>query len=120
MADGQFQRVCLRSDIPKSGTRNYVVDGQDIAIFDTPDGLVARSGVCKHNAFKLEMCDRHGDVIRCPLHGWEYRVSTGKGIKPSWTQLDCYPLEMRGEEVWVQLDTPEKPEPDYDTSSYQW
>jgi len=120
MPEDLFRKVCERKDIPKQGIRNFKLEGKEIAILDTPAGLVARSGVCKHNGFKLELCERKGDTIRCPRHGWEYRISDGSGIKPVWTQLNCYPVELRGAEIWVRLAPVEEDPPGYDTSTYKW
>ncbi len=93
---------------------------EDIAIFHTADGYLVRSGLCKHNGFKLELCNWNGDVIQCPLHLWQYRLSTGKGIKPSYTQLEVYEVELRGEEIWVRPSEAGDDPDQYDTSGYQW
>ncbi len=120
MPDDPFLLACSLADIPKEGAKNVNLDGAEITIFKTPEGFVARSGVCKHNAFKLELCDIMGDVITCPLHGWKYRISTGQGIKPSWTCLDSYPLELRGKEIWVKPIIDDTKQDEFDTTSYQW
>lgn len=114
-----FEKACLKSDVSIDRAKNVTLNGVEVAIFQTSSGYVARSGVCKHNAFKFELCEVNGDVVRCPLHGWTYKISTGKGIKPSWTCLEQYPLEERGEELWVDVNDPAKDE-DLDTSAYQW
>ncbi len=120
MSSPDFHFACLKDDIPKNTAKNVTLDGVEIAIFNTSDGFIARSGVCKHNAFKLELCEINGDIVRCPLHDWKYRISTGKGIKPSWTMLESYPLEERAGELWVQLISDDTGKDDFDTTSYQW
>lgn len=120
MIRSDYKFACTLSDIPKEGARNVNIEDVEITIFRTPDGYVARSGVCKHNAFKLELCDISGDIVTCPLHGWKYKISTGKGIKPSWTCLEAYPLELRGQEIWVQPNAKDSEKDEFDTSSYQW
>ena len=120
MSTPDFAFACPISDVPKKGAKNVNLNGQEITIFHTKDGFIAHSGVCKHNAFKLELCDISGDIVTCPLHGWKYSISTGRGIKPSWTCLDTYPLEVRDQEIWVQLIANEPDQDDIDTSSYQW
>ncbi len=120
MSQVEYQFACLATDVPEDGAKNVNLDGKEITIFHTPSRFIARSGVCKHNAFKLEMCERTGDTIRCPLHGWTYKVSTGKGIKPSYTQLESYPIAMRGEEIWVQPEAENSGDDDFDTSGFDW
>ena len=120
MSEQKFMLACTQSEISRGAAKNVNLAGVEITIFNTSDGFVARSGVCKHNAFKLELCDISGDIVSCPLHGWRYRISTGKGIKPSWTCLESYPLEVRGQEIWVQSAADDSNQGDFDTSSYQW
>ncbi|MCF7807659.1 MAG: Rieske 2Fe-2S domain-containing protein [Candidatus Marinimicrobia bacterium] len=118
MNDG-FMLACSTQDIPKNEAKNVNLNGVEIAIFNTSNGFIAHSGHCKHNAFKLEHCVISGDIVRCPRHDWKYRISTGAGIKPSWTSLDNYPVEVRGDEIWVKPEVARSDE-NFDTSSYQW
>lgn len=120
MAEVAFQFACLASDVPERGAKNVNLDGVEITIFHTPNRFIAHSGVCKHNAFKLELCEITGDTCRCPLHGWKYSIETGKGIKPSWTSLETYPVVMRGDQLWVQPLAEKSEEDDFDTSSFNW
>lgn len=120
MSDSEFVFACSKQDVPVNGAKNVNLGGVELAIFHTPNGYVARSGVCKHNAFKLELCDVSGDIVSCPRHGWRYRISDGKGVKPTWTQLETYALEVRGQEIWVQTVADQSNTDDFDTSSYKW
>jgi|GEM_PF-168946 len=120
MPETDFIEACSVSDIPTNGVKNVNLKGVEIAIFNTKDGFIAHSGVCKHNAFKLELCDIEGDTLTCPLHGWKYRISTGKGIKPSWTCLDTYPLKVEGDKIQVQPIADESNKDDFDTSAFDW
>jgi len=119
MPEVEYKYACEASDVPENGALNVNIDGVEITIFHTPDRFIARSGVCKHNGFKLELCEINGDAITCPLHGWKYRISTGKGIKPSWTVLETYPVVMRADQLWVQP-VAEKADDEFDTSAFDW
>jgi len=120
MSHDEFVYACEASDIPDQGALNVNLDGEEITIFHTPSRFIARSGFCKHNGFKLELCEISGDTVTCPLHGWKYSIGTGKGIKPSYTRLESYPIAVRGEQLWV-LPVPEKlDEDDFDTSAFDW
>lgn len=116
----EFQRLCRVQDVPEKGVRNFNLNGEEVAVFHTPEAYLVRSGVCKHNGFKLELCDLKDDVIQCPLHLWQYRLSTGKGIRPSYTQLDLYEVELREDEIWVRRQQIEEGGEEYDTSGYKW
>ena len=111
--------LCRREELPTQGAKNFVVDGRDVAVFNMAGEFVAHSGVCKHNGFKLEHCQVKGDTVTCPRHLWVYRISDGQGIKPTYTRLDNYRLELRDDEVWIDLEDA-APQDDFDTSAYQW
>ncbi len=120
MPDIEYRFACLAADVPENGAKNVNLNGIEITIFHTSNRFIARSGVCKHNGFKLELCERQGDSVTCPLHGWKYNITTGKGIKPSWTSLDSYPLAIKGEEIWIQPQAEATREDDFDTSAFDW
>ena len=120
MPEIEFKYACDAADVPENGALNVNLDGVEITIFHTPNRFIARSGVCKHNGFKLELCEITGDTVTCPLHGWQYSIATGKGIKPSWTKLDEYPVVMRAEQLWVQPVAKKQDEDEFDTSAFDW
>lgn len=115
-----FVYACDAGDVPENGALNVNLDGVEITIFHTPERFIARSGVCKHNGFKLELCERTGDTVTCPLHGWKYSISSGKGIKPSYTRLETYPVAVRGDQLWVLPVAENDAENDFDTSAFDW
>lgn len=120
MSEKKYIYVCKTADIPRGQAKNFLMQNKEIAIFNTAEGFFAHSGVCKHNAHKLELCEIMGDVVRCPRHHWQYEISTGKGLRPNHTALDNFPLEIRGEEIWVNLEAEASADNDFDTSMYQW
>ena len=120
MPEVDFEFACLASEIPENGAKNVNIKGMEITIFHTVDRFIAHSGVCKHNGFKLELCEITGDSVVCPLHGWRYSISTGKGIKPAWTALETYPVAARGEELWVKPEADKSNEDEFDTSAFDW
>lgn len=118
-----WAKVCSTREIPRGAGRNFKINNQDVVIFHTDQGFFCRSGLCKHNNVKLELGRVHGDVVTCPFHNWQYRISTGKGVSPDWTHLSCYPLEVREGDIWIAV-APE-PESDdktdvLDTSRFKW
>ena len=115
----QFVFACSTADIARGEARNLVVAGVEMTIFHTAQGFIAHSGYCKHNAFKLEHCEISGDIVRCPRHGWRYRISSGEGLAPNRTSLDNFPVEIRGDEVWINPEAEQETD-HFDTSSYQW
>ncbi len=42
-----------------------------------------------------------GNVVTCPWHGWQYDVTTGKISQNPAVGVDCYLVEVRGEDIFV-------------------
>ena len=95
--------VARLSEIP-SGTRKLVhVGGRDVVVLNINDQLFALSDKCPHKGGSLSRgkltgavtssapgtyeYSRPGEILRCPWHGWEFDVRTGR----SW----CDPQRMR-------------------------
>jgi len=95
--------VARLSDIP-AGTRKLVhVAGRDIVVLNVKGELFALSDRCPHKGGSLSrgkltgvvsspepgnyVYQRSGEILRCPWHGWEFDVRTGR----SW----CDPKRLR-------------------------
>ncbi len=48
-----------------------------------------------------EYCfSRQGEILRCPWHGWEFDIRTGRSFfDPSKVNLRSYPVEVAGGEA---------------------
>lgn len=82
-----WQFACREEDIPNVGDRyRYDVGPLSyIIIRSAPDRIQAFHNSCLHRGTRL--CDGKGggEVIRCPFHGWEWRVDgTLKTITSDW------------------------------------
>ncbi len=44
-----------------------------------------------------------GNVVTCPWHGWQYDVTTGKVVMSPSLGVDTYPVEVRGDEIFVDV-----------------
>ena len=53
------------------------VNGRDVAVFRRGDEILAIGNDCPHQGGSL--CDGwvEGDIVVCPLHGWEFDMRTG-------------------------------------------
>jgi nitrite reductase/ring-hydroxylating ferredoxin subunit len=95
--------VARAADIPPGARKLVKVGTRDIVIFNLKGELFALSDKCPHRGGSLSrgrltgvVCStapgtydytRPGEIIRCPWHGWEFDVRTGR----SW----CDPQRLR-------------------------
>ena len=63
--------------LPPGEAALAVVNGQDVALFRRGEEILAIGNECPHQGGNL--CDGHieGDIVICPLHGWEFDLRSG-------------------------------------------
>ncbi len=104
--------VCLETEL-KPGERIIInVGKRSIGVFNLKGEFFAILNICPHQlaplaegkirgycppgevgAFKYE---REGEIIRCPWHGWEFDIKTGKSIfNPHKVKTASYPVKVR-------------------------
>ncbi len=100
-----FVRAASVADIPAGTIREVSVGGKAVAVANVGGQFHAIDNTCLHRGGPLGDGVLEGKVVMCPWHGWEYDVTTGKvGQNPS-VGLACYPVEVRGAEVFVDAGT---------------
>src|SRR6266545_3617681 len=63
--------------LPPGQAALVTVDGEDVALFRRGDEIFAIGNQCPHQGGNL--CDGfvEGDIVICPLHGWEFDLRSG-------------------------------------------
>jgi nitrite reductase/ring-hydroxylating ferredoxin subunit len=70
-------KVLAVSDLPPGKGVLVSVDGRDVALFRRGGDILAIGNDCPHQGGSL--CDgwAEGDIVVCPLHGWEFDMRSG-------------------------------------------
>jgi len=95
--------VARVTEIPPGGRKLVTIGRRDIVVFNLDGEYFALSNQCPHRGASLVEgklvglvesgepgCYRYsraGEIVRCPWHGWEFDIRTGR----SW----CDPRRMR-------------------------
>ena len=98
-----FVRAARKDDIPAGKIYEFQVAGQAIAIANVSGKFHAINSVCAHEGGPLGEGDLEGTVVTCPWHAWQYDVTTGKVVQNAAIGVDCYPVEIRGDDVFVDV-----------------
>lgn len=96
-----FLRAAKKDEIPAGTIREYQIDGKTIALANVNGKFHAINNVCLHRSGPLGQGVLEGNVVTCPWHGWEYDVTTGKVVRNPAVGVDCYAVEVRGEDIFV-------------------
>jgi 3-phenylpropionate/trans-cinnamate dioxygenase ferredoxin subunit len=103
--------VCPLSDLPPGTARRVTVDRRDIAVFNVGGQLSAIADRCPHEGASLSRgqvggvvvsdgpgdyrVERAGEMVRCPWHGWEFELSTGRSY--------CDPARLKVRSFGVKI-----------------
>lgn len=89
-------RICPAADLPVGQRKIIEVEGKSIGIFNVNGSFHAIRNNCPHQHAPLCLgpvggttlpgkpgeynYGREGEIIRCPWHGWEFDLTTGRSV----------------------------------------
>lgn len=98
-----FRKVATLAMLPP-GTVTQLEVGEETVALCNADGTVhAMDGICPHAGGPLGQGALHGTTLVCPWHAWEYDCVTGEHDRNPDLKLKKYPVEIRGDEIFVDL-----------------
>jgi nitrite reductase/ring-hydroxylating ferredoxin subunit len=98
-----FVRAAKVSEVPPGTIREFQVDGKSVALANVEGQFHAINNICVHRGGPLGDGPLEGAVVTCPWHGWQYDVRTGKVGQSPTMGVDCYPVEVRADEVFIDV-----------------
>ncbi|MFZ0214280.1 MAG: Rieske 2Fe-2S domain-containing protein [Candidatus Acidiferrales bacterium] len=98
-----FQRAARKDEVPAGEIKEFQVGGKAVALAHIGDKFFAISSICLHHGGPLGEGQLIDATVSCPWHGWVYDVTTGKLTQNPSQGVDCYPVEVRGDEVFVDV-----------------
>ena len=103
--------VCRVAELPPGKRKIIDIDGKSIGVFNVHGTYYALRNICPHQFAPL--CEgaitgttlpskpgeylyaREGEIIRCPWHGWEFDITTGKSIfNPHKVKVRSYDVSL--------------------------
>ena len=98
-----FVRAAKMGDVPPGTIHEFQVEGKVVAVANVEGQIHAINGVCIHRGGPLGDGPLEGFVVTCPWHGWQYDVRTGKVGQNPTAGVECYAVEIRGDEIFVKV-----------------
>lgn len=97
-----FTKVCTLDDLWEGEMESFTVNGQEIVLVCAEGGQIkAFQGICPHQDIPLVEGQFDGKKLICRAHLWQFDAGTGKGINPEGCALAEYPVELNGDDVFV-------------------
>jgi nitrite reductase (NADH) small subunit len=98
-----FVRAVGVGEIPVGAIREVTVGGKALAVANVEGKFHVIDNTCLHRGGPLGDGLLEGKIVTCPWHGWQYDVTSGKVVQNPAVGVACYPVEVRGGEVFVDL-----------------
>ena len=111
--------VCATADLAPGERRIVELAGRSIGVFNVNGRFYALHNRCPHKGGAL--CagritgtvlpttgrsftyGREGEIIRCPHHGWEFEIATGRALADSRVCARTYPVSVETGQVVVTV-----------------
>lgn len=91
-------------DIPKGGARAVNTLIGEIGLFRTEDDRVfALDNLCPHKGARLSLGSIEDGFVVCPMHGWKFALSDGKGADPGFGLTCTVPVRVTDGRVLIRL-----------------
>lgn len=105
--------VCQLSELPPGSRKLIEIGGRSIGVFRLADGrFFALRNRCPHRGAPLcagrlmglftadrpyqPVLQREGEILRCPWHGWEFDLTTGRSVyMPEAIRVKSYPVDVQ-------------------------
>jgi 3-phenylpropionate/trans-cinnamate dioxygenase ferredoxin subunit len=99
------------AEIPPGARKIVTLEGRSIGVFNVRGTFYALRNACPHQAGPLcrgtitglltatdqrtLTLTRDGEIIRCPWHGWEFDLTTGRSVfNPHRLRVRAYPVTV--------------------------
>ncbi|MEQ1473062.1 MAG: Rieske 2Fe-2S domain-containing protein [Candidatus Acidiferrum sp.] len=97
-----FVRAARVGEIAPGKVQEVRIEGKTIAIANVGGKFYAVSNTCLHRGGPLGQGTLSGATLTCPWHGWTFDVTDGKLGHNQASGVACYPVEVRGDDVFVE------------------
>jgi len=102
--DGTWVKVADLGECPPGNLLDVEAGRQSIVLANIDGALYALQNRCSHQDLPLSDGELDGDRLECLYHGARFDVCTGKAVGlPAIKPVETYAVELRGQEIYVQI-----------------
>ena len=104
MSSGEFSRVAGMDELPRGASLCVELDGREILLCHTAEGVFAVDNLCSHAQARLCEGKLKGQKILCPLHGAAFDVRDGRALsRPAVRPIASHKVKLDSESILVAL-----------------
>jgi len=98
-----YERAARVSDVRSAGCLPVQVNGHTIVLFARDGHVYAVDNRCPHMGFPLHRGTVSDGILTCHWHHARFDLVTGGTFDPWADDVRVFPVEIRGDDVWVDL-----------------
>jgi len=111
--------VATVEEIPPGGRKIVKVQGREVGVFNLEGRFYALKNVCRHQGARVCLgkvagttlpsrvyefkYGLEGRILRCPWHGWEYDITTGRSMFDPDVKVVSYPVSVEDGKVCLEM-----------------
>jgi nitrite reductase/ring-hydroxylating ferredoxin subunit len=108
----RWVRAAALADLDPDGHKTVTVDGQVLVLWRQDGQVYAINNRCPHMGFPLDRGTCRDGILTCHWHAARFDLRTGGTFDQFADDAQVYPVEVRGDEIWVDT------APQRDTRAY--
>ncbi|MBI2085298.1 MAG: Rieske (2Fe-2S) protein [Candidatus Aenigmarchaeota archaeon] len=90
-------------DLRPGESKVVETDSGIIALFNVEGKFFATPNACLHKGGSLGDGFLSGSIVTCPLHGWEFDVTTGENLTNPSRPTKSYNVIVEGSELFLEI-----------------
>ena len=100
----EWEKVAAERELVSS--MSVTVNGREVALFRTEEGIFALDDICSHEYSKLSEGDVWAGEVYCQKHGSRFNLRTGAvtGL-PATKPVAAWDVKVENGDIWVALRT---------------
>ena len=97
-------KVCSLDMIPPGTLNQFSVKDREVVLINSNGQLICLDGRCTHAGAPLAEGSLEGDVLTCPWHGSQFRITDGSVLRgPAEKPLRIYPVSVKDGAVFIDV-----------------
>lgn len=98
-----FVKAAKADEVGPGDAKVIEVGGKALALCNVDGKFYALDNTCLHRGGPIGEGAMNGTTVTCPLHGWQYDVTTGESTMNPAAKLTCYETKVEGDDVLVSI-----------------
>lgn len=100
---GRLVKIATTGEVGPGQKKLVEADGWELLVCNAFGTYYAISPICPHEDGPLQDGSLFGEIITCPLHGYDFSIRTGACQFDPELGVATYPVKVEGADLYVEL-----------------